>query len=1240
MARYIALPKSPFSIQGRSNTAFISETQGLLADISKKMAIEPTTSEGRIPSPFSRAEMFRLDLYKSPGDDAEETPETLSTSERAFRGILTVFALRRALSLRVSVKGIELAKYAHDTDGAGRFGRILYDFRESGPGVNPVDFWTSPRYYVIDYKDGTEEVLAGISPLTGLFPAASHPKRLRLFYWYDHTTGKWWDPVFDFLPGIRTGGVQVAQETTNNLAELLRVWVAELLNLPQVEISVAGLQSRHSGFSSSDARDFRRLLERWAQDLELLVGPPRRAVGLIESAIPSAAQSHLKDPRGFAPLEYTLDLQLRDVLNVITDFPCENNKLLIDDVQDTNIRVLGREYGQRELSISRISNAGSDFEALLDGAGVSSELSFVRLDSLFCRQLSCIGQDTRTFDNNVVKPFGLSDGWSVPCLQTSTKREQAKEYDITCKYYLFPFELDILKYATNDELKGTVLTLLADGSIEVKVVVNGRTLRKTYKPQNDEYAIDNTSQRVFDLRSYPALDLRTSGGQSLLSNIAKDQRYFVRVRHNADWTGIRVFGVDDKEELVQMNDEPASTAGQWRPAYHDITASFLLLYGNARPKAIGFANRGFALLSFSNGRFNSNVSPAVWSVAFDFGTSNTCVCIGAGSQRRVLRFNSLTSTLHERPSYPGIGIESRLDKDKSLVYEHASAALDFFGKGAPSKDYFPTQFATLEQQPVATSFRLRNGLIYFENLGVTDNTVGKMINGFDLSDSWQNSVPPKYRFELKTGLKWRDRSHHDPKGGYIYRSSFLWHLYKTIIYTAAAQNARVGSVRCSYPKAMPPSEVDTFRSAIEDIWRNHGQVNLIDNWLLTESEAVCRWLSAVHPGKDHLVLDVGGGTTDVLCVYRKRPFFQSSFRLAGGEVNGFFVRNRAFQSAFLDIFTSKMGVEEGDEKWNFVRVVRQLLEPEDIQQAVDRRLNNQKSETAWFALLQKMDEEAVRRPNIIRDVASGLRNDFDATGKDRAAAAKDASRDFYLTLTLLFSGLAFFGGKLLRLRRETAIDEMNGTDSVQVNNLDIVFVGNAGRFLEFLRADNVRFDGLIKRLLLASSKLGVAEAAIHIVAETQRAKSIIAEGLLCDPPDGSPPAHIPVARFATDTEYYDDIIRKRKPNESGQLVDKHDPPRELPSDIAEFAAALDKELPKGTLSNGGTVVPFMKDSWKSYLGALYEKSWTSIRDAEWDVAEELRKERESEYVGAEDAAIPLFVLRLRAMLENIGDNAG
>src|SRR6266545_4164225 len=98
-----------YAIQNNAQAAFRSEAASFMKEIAQKMAVEAVNDTGRIPSLMSRAYNFYIDLFPdnfAGGGTDQRTGRDVAQkrARRAFRGIVTLLALRDALGLEIKLK--------------------------------------------------------------------------------------------------------------------------------------------------------------------------------------------------------------------------------------------------------------------------------------------------------------------------------------------------------------------------------------------------------------------------------------------------------------------------------------------------------------------------------------------------------------------------------------------------------------------------------------------------------------------------------------------------------------------------------------------------------------------------------------------------------------------------------------------------------------------------------------------------------------------------------------------------------------------------------------------------------------------------------------------------------------------------------------------------------------------------------------------------------------------------------
>jgi hypothetical protein len=451
----------------------------------------------------------------------------------------------------------------------------------------------------------------------------------------------------------------------------------------------------------------------------------------------------------------------------------------------------------------------------------------------------------------------------------------------------------------------------------------------------------------------------------------------------------------------------------------------------------------------------------------------------------------------------------------------------------------------------------------------------------------------------------------DPKWEHIpYRKPFLWHLYKMIVYHAAKHGAEIRSVAFSFPRAFTKAMEHNYETELSTIFDQHGGIPHFD--IMTESDAVQRWMLHDQPSAHPLVLDIGGGSTDLLGLFQERRI-QASYELAAGCVNKYFTESPRFQRIFKEAIEHVVPLRAGD---HLQRARRFLLRELYSGLNSGRKVEASYSEQAFFRMLNMMEGHYSQIVDFLYDLPEGP-----AHQSDRMAVA-----GFFHTLALLYTGIIFQAGRLLKP------DQHN----ITVRNLNIKFIGNGSRFYHFLDR-GVPFSKVLAGIFCkASGQRPQLEVDLE-----PAGKTYVAKGMLT--PTSSTEIR---AAVAEDKESHRFLLR---------LAEEANPPvpqkAEFP-ELAAFLEGLSSELPGGKL-DGLTVIPYCQRNLATELGGteaggLFDRIITYVHRMElekagdlkrdWDEAEDLARTSLTAAAPARDSALaaePVFIIQLKCLLDVI-----
>jgi hypothetical protein len=592
--------------------------------------VDKARSEGRIPSPFSRSFIFYLNLHgKGLRTEAASGNEEVQLdrgrellqveARRTFRGLCAAFALRKVLALNIRQTGVVL------NPAGRRLERVLATTLEAAP--RGKDYWNPLRFYTIQQgPDDAQEVLAGLSPLTVLAPAARQPRRLSALFWYDpehpetEQPARWYDPTS--LELSEDNSLQLRNPlATQKIRRLMRAWLTRAV--PSTSNPTA-LQA--FGVEPPDCKLLHNELKSWLSQL----GGELREDGLVEAdAIPSDAGG-ASSPTF---LEYACHATAEELLG---DLPMFRGRLLVtrEQLLDPSVRLYGRTFGQPSLddAVGRLPRHGDNLGAALGLGTDRIPLGYLVVDQLFATRLTMVTEG------------GFSEQW--------------KGLEIEGEHYLLPFRPEILDLLSPEELVAAVrgqrdrrgdhvIISLRFGNVEIP---------QLYATSGEgEYVVDSVTipPEHLDIRVFPNFDLDSVRDGSGSPLPPEDRTYYARVRVSPLWKfKIRPFRYDTvtRSVVTSMADEVRlGDARNHGDVEHFHPGQVLLFAMPEKPSGFSVEDRGLCFVSFPV----ATGSPAVWEVGVDFGTSNTCVTYrtAADEAPKILPFPVLTTTLLREPRY-------------------------------------------------------------------------------------------------------------------------------------------------------------------------------------------------------------------------------------------------------------------------------------------------------------------------------------------------------------------------------------------------------------------------------------------------------------------------------------------------------------------------------------------------------------------------------------------------------------
>jgi hypothetical protein len=1188
---------------------FATGSPELLEQIGSAMEVRRASTPGRIPSPVSRAYLFYANLFLRSLDDTDDQADnedfTASAgrkdlqdeARRTLRGLLATFALRDVLNLTLRHRRVRLTKQAADD-----ISQVLVPALNATPGSEHL--WNPVRFYTLQ-TNGTEEVLAGRSPLTGLYPAATPPTRLAGLYWYEYREGEdgeastahWYDPTSTTLD--QDGEFRVTDATRHRVQQLMKAWLTHVLGtVSQSDLQATGVEM--------DDRDAQRLLDElqmWRQELANVTVPD--TIDVTSTPIPTEPNHR--------PLPLLTAAVQAPAGQIWGDLPMHDGRLIVtyEKVRSETTRLYGRYFGTHHFdpALNNLPRQGDNLGNALGLGENAIPVPYLYIDELFTPNLTLL----TSYDADEEPRGGLSAEWDGLKV----------DFGSVTEYYLIPMQPKILEIMDPDTLIENInAELSGDGQhYVVRLRFGETTITKKYSTSGEgAHHVDEAIGRdAFDLRLFPNYGL--DAVRHLITGAPEgaehdevdhiDDVYYARLRLSPTWGFRRAdpFALENgtvqhsiQDDVVEVGDE-ARTRGKTRSTG---TAVFYTI--SKTPDGFFVPERGFCRLDLEDPR-TAGHHETDWSVGIDFGTSNTCVAVRNANEEEadpeILDLPVLTTTLLERPNYSA---------KFGHVFEGASAALDFFynfsgdDEDLMSQPYFPTQLLT-QQEAVESddAFDIKNGLIYFDNVSLADPTLLSLIRGFP---KVQKEVAQ--RFNLKQDIKWQKTD---------WLRVFMHHLRKQVVLTAAARNARVSDLHFSYPKSFDFSFQNRFEGDLDMVWGHtiDGELNMS-----SESEAARDYVVSGY--NQHIIFDIGGGTTDIIAFHEQEPIFQTSFRLAAGQVNEYVLDAPAFRKKFIEAIEQRAKKTVLEDQIN-ERLVNTFQQTASSQRDRDVVLQ------LWLGLLQRITEvDDSNKAKLLIRILNYLRTEAEQQG---------VIQGFFLTNALLMGGLAYYAGQLLRVAAQGGFDQ----EAFRLSEATLSLTGNGSRLYNMLNQTQYPFSEIMKRLFRRGAKqeerdLMVDFEGIFEHNNTPAPKVTVALGLLRntrhDELRDVPVANItaeegyPTPDGETDFEtslvdFYQSVFKKKT---------SFDPPREVPANLRQFLDAMGEAMPYGKHGQF-RVIPAAHKRWAEELQtSVYERAVPLIKNRGHDNA---RQAEDIEGMAEEDrpALEPLFVAQLVGLMEAI-----
>ncbi|MBF0344853.1 MAG: rod shape-determining protein [Nitrospirae bacterium] len=260
-----------------------------------------------------------------------------------------------------------------------------------------------------------------------------------------------------------------------------------------------------------------------------------------------------------------------------------------------------------------------------------------------------------------------------------------------------------------------------------------------------------------------------------------------------------------------------------------------------------------------------------WSVAVDFGTSNTIAAYHTGQNEKIFSFKEETAC--------SLQLLKMGSFNRSNVLEEK-----FFSWQTKTINHF---FIYTQVYPYGNGKNIiKDGVIYFPNPTMRDGD-------------------PNFRIEGE--LKWQSRDSETARENIKRVRIFLYQILMIISANARKEGVTKIQLIWTYPSAYTTymkSQILQYNwnEIINDIGSQTG-IKIEEQNAITESEAVCKYMTVrgASPSADTpcIILDIGGGTTDIGIWRGNELVIQTSVRLAGNILADMITKNTGFRDGFF-----------------------------------------------------------------------------------------------------------------------------------------------------------------------------------------------------------------------------------------------------------------------------------------------------------------------------------------------------
>lgn len=293
----------------------------------------------------------------------------------------------------------------------------------------------------------------------------------------------------------------------------------------------------------------------------------------------------------------------------------------------------------------------------------------------------------------------------------------------------------------------------------------------------------------------------------------------------------------------------------------------------------------------------------------------------------------------------------------------------------------------------------------------------------------------------------------------------------------------------------------------------------------------------------------------------------------------------------------------------------------------------------WFAMLQTLEDRGKGLEELVMDLR------LDETSPERRRAVEG----FFLSATLLFSGLAYFSGYVTRKVSESSLGR---ADALRGDPLRIEMTGNGSKlyrllaggggvefhpvFVDLFRAGmrqadadlelpKVSFGGIYKHHGAEAPKVSVALGLLETAPEKEEEMEKVKKGGI--PLYAGVGEEIEAKPGISAREYYEEVYSQ------GSAFRQPDEPPML---LRRFLDALDDRMPHG-LNGDARIVPLSRgtETWaEDLLDQLYATARGKIADRVVETAKAV-KNLGGVAEGKESALEPLFIAELAGLLDAI-----